>query len=62
MITDWQVHRSISRKAKWLATGSMTLCAVILIVFSPLWWVTVISCSIMAAVGTWIWFRPEINR
>lgn len=59
MIVDWQEHRTVSRKAKWLATGSMLVCAVVLIAFAPHWWIAAVSCTIMACVGTWLWFRPE---
>ena len=62
MITDWSETGSVSRKAKWLATGSMLFCAAILIVFAPRWWIAAVACAIMACVGTWIWFRPEPER
>lgn len=59
MIVLWQNQRAIPRYAKWLATGSMVICAVIIVLFAPLWWVKVMVCGIMAIVGTWIWLRPE---
>lgn len=59
MIRDWQEHGAVSRRAKWLAVTTMTLCAVILFLVSPMWWVAAFGTSIMVIVGTWLWFRPE---
>ncbi len=59
MIRDWQAHGAVSRKAKWLATGTMSFCAVLLFVVSPIVWIAVGATLIMATVCTWLWFRPE---
>lgn len=61
MIVDWQAHGAVSRRAKWLATGTMAGCAAILWWAAPRPWLAAgIAC--MAAVATWLWLRPEPPR
>lgn len=59
MIRDWQATGSVSRKAKYMAIGSMAVCAVILFLVTPKWWIAAIGTAIMAIIGTWLWLRPE---
>lgn len=59
MIRDWQAHGAVSRRSKWLATVMMSLCAVIMFLTAPRWWMAATGTSIMVIVGTWLWFRPE---
>ncbi|MCR6663242.1 MAG: YbaN family protein [Luteimonas sp.] len=59
MIRDWQAHGAVSRRSKWLATLMMSLCAVIMFLTAPRWWMAATGTSIMLVVGTWLWFRPE---
>lgn len=59
MITDWQEHGAVSRRAKWLATTMMTLCAVLLFVVTSQLWIPIAVAAVMATVGTWLWLRPE---
>lgn len=59
MIRDWQATGSVSRKAKYMAIGSMAVCAVILFLVTPKWWIATIGTAIMAIIGTWLWLRPE---
>lgn len=59
MITDWESAGAIARPAKWLATATMAICAVILFVVAPIIWVAVGVTTFMACVATWIWLRPE---
>lgn len=59
MIRDWQAHGAVSRRSKWLATVMMSLCAVIMFLTAPRWWMAATGTSIMLVVGTWLWFRPE---
>jgi uncharacterized protein len=63
-IRDWQAHGAVSRRAKWLATGTMTVCAAILLVLmlwipAHRWWMTALPIVCMVAVATWLWLRPE---
>lgn len=64
MIQDWQVGRTVARRAKWMATGTMLASALILIVLvlaggGERWWLLVLPLGCMGAVGTWLWLRPE---
>ncbi len=59
MIRDWQATGSVSRRAKWAATISMVVCAGILMLVAPQWWIAAIAMVCMACVGTWLWLRPE---
>lgn len=59
MIRDWQATGAVSRKAKYMAIGSMAVCAVILFLVTPHWWIAAIGTAVMAIVGTWLWLRLE---
>ena len=59
MIIHWQQQGAISRRAKWLATVMMSLCAVIMFLTAPQWWMAATGSAIMATVATWLWLRPE---
>jgi len=62
MIRDWQTQGAVSRRSKWLASGSMALCAAILFLTARTPWVAVIGTAMMAAVALWLWRRPEPRR
>ena len=59
MIRDWQQHGAVSRRAKRLAVAMMSLCAVIMFLTAPRWWMAASGTAIMAVVATWLWRRPE---
>jgi uncharacterized membrane protein YbaN (DUF454 family) len=59
MIRDWQQHGAVSRRAKRLAVTMMSLCAVIMFLTAPRWWMAASGTAIMAIVATWLWQRPE---
>ncbi|MCF7221516.1 YbaN family protein [Marilutibacter chinensis] len=59
MIRDWQAHGAVSRRAKWLATVMMSVCAVIMFLTAPKLWMAATGTGIMAVVATWLWWRPE---
>ena len=59
MIRDWQVHGAVSRRAKRLAVATMTACAALMLATAPRAWMALTGIAIMAAVGTWLWRRPE---
>lgn len=59
MIRDWQASGAVSRRAKTWALGSMAACAVIFFLTAPRWWMAAVGSAIMAAVGAWLWLRPE---
>lgn len=59
MIRDWQQHGAVSRRAKRLAVTMMSLCAVVMFLTAPRWWMAASGTTIMAIVATWLWLRPE---
>jgi len=62
MIRDWQQHGAVSRRAKRLAVGMMTLCAVLMFLTAPRLWMAATGTGIMAVVALWLWRRPEPQR
>ncbi|WP_225782898.1 YbaN family protein [Xenophilus sp. Marseille-Q4582] len=61
MIRDWQAGGRVSRRAKWSATVAMLACGAIMWWLSPRWGALLGSLT-MAAVGIWLWLRPEPPR
>jgi uncharacterized protein len=58
-IRNWITERAVTRKAKRAAVVTMLACAAILVATAPHWGIAAAGCSVMAAVGTWLWRRPE---
>lgn len=58
VIADWQREGAVSLKAKRVATLSMLLCALMLYLAAPAWWMAAIPSVIMSAVAIWLWLRP----
>jgi uncharacterized membrane protein YbaN (DUF454 family) len=61
-IRDWQAHGTVSRRAKWLASGVMAVSAIIMVVFATRWWIAAAGTAIMGVVATWLWLRPELTQ
>jgi len=59
MIRDWESTGAVSRRAKWFATITMSLCAVIMFLTAPKWWMATTGTTIMLIVAIWLWLRPE---
>ncbi|HSD17285.1 MAG TPA: YbaN family protein [Thermomonas sp.] len=59
LIRDWEREGAVSRRAKRLALGTMALCAAIMFLTAPEWWMAAIGTAFMAVVATWLWRRPE---
>lgn len=59
MIMDWRNGGIVSRNAKWVATVMMSGGAITMSLFVRPWWIPTVAISIMAAVGIWLWQRPE---
>lgn len=59
MIRDWQSQGAVSRRAKWLATGTMAFAAVLMFLTAPRAWMAGIGTGVMAIVASWLWTRPE---
>jgi len=62
IIEDWHAQGAVSRSAKWWASATMLLCAVVLLVLTPHWAFAAVGCTIMAVVAGWLWRRPEPAR
>jgi len=59
MIRDWRRGGVVRRRAKWAATGVMTVSASYLLwAVRPLW-APLAAITCMVAVLLWLWRRPE---
>lgn len=58
MLRDWRQNRSVSRRAKWSASLTMTVCAVVLFLVTSAGHALAVT-AIMAVVLVWLWWRPE---
>lgn len=61
-IRDWRAGGVVNRRAKWIATVTMSMGAVSLAVFVRPWWVPVSAITMMAGIAMWLWLRPERPR
>lgn len=59
MIFDWQSQGAVGRRAKWLATVMMGLCAAVMFLTAPQPWMAATGTAIMTVVAVWLWRRPE---
>lgn len=62
VIRDWSEQRAVTRRAKLIATATMALSAVILLVLSGPGWLLLGTTGMMVCVATWLWLRPEPAR
>lgn len=59
IIRDWEAYGAVSRRAKRLAVSMMAVCAVVMFLTSPKWWMAATGTAIMCIVAIWLWRRPE---
>ena len=59
MIGDWERERAVTRRAKWLASAMMSVCAVVMFLTAPKWWMAAIGTAVMAVTAAWLWCRRE---
>ncbi len=59
IVSDWEREGAVTRRAKWTAIVTMVICAVVLFLTAPAWWMAAIPCVIMSITGVWLWRRPE---
>ncbi len=59
MLRNWAAGGFVSRKAKWSASITMAVCAVIMLLVPAPGWAKLLSISCMACVLAWLWCRPE---
>lgn len=58
-LRNWRETGAVPRRAKWLATLTMSVSAVILFAFVRKMWIAELATACMAAVAIWLWLRPE---
>jgi uncharacterized membrane protein YbaN (DUF454 family) len=58
-IREWRQGGVVRRSAKWYATLMMSAGAVTMLLLVRPLWVPLTAMAIMAAVGAWLWQRPE---
>lgn len=58
-IHRWRAHGAVPRRAKWAASGMMSLSAVGLWLAAVPLWLKIAVPALMAGVATWLWRRPE---
>jgi uncharacterized membrane protein YbaN (DUF454 family) len=59
MVRDWQARGAVSRRAKRTAVLTMALCAVLMFLTAPAWWMAATGTACMVVVALWLWSRPE---
>jgi hypothetical protein len=59
MIRDWEAGGTVARRAKWVATITMALCAGLMFLTAPKPWMAATGTAAMAVVAVWLWLRPE---
>lgn len=59
MLTEWRRGGVVRRRAKWLATLTMSGSALIMLLTFPERWVALVAIAVMACVLVWLWRRPE---
>ncbi|KGK41167.1 hypothetical protein LH51_16895 [Nitrincola sp. A-D6] len=62
LISQWQTHRAIPRRAKWIAALSMLLSTFLLFSSSAPLWVKCAAPTLMALVMIWLASRPEMPK
>lgn len=55
----WEDHGAVPRRAKWIATASMAVGVVSLLVLFRGHWYAFVGIGAMAVVAVWLWLRPE---
>ncbi|PZP29357.1 MAG: DUF454 domain-containing protein [Roseateles depolymerans] len=58
-IRRWRDHGAVPRRAKWLASGMMSLSATVLLLSPVPLWLKIGAPALMAGVAWWLWRRPE---
>lgn len=59
MLTEWRRGGVVRRRAKWLATVTMSGSAIIMLLILPERWIALVAIAVMACVLGWLWQRPE---
>jgi hypothetical protein len=59
-IRRWRDHRAVPRRAKWLASATMSVSVVLIAVSAAHLALKVGMVVFLAAVALWLWRRPEV--
>ena len=59
MLRAWEDHGAVPRRAKWIATISMALGVVSLLVVFQGHWFAFVGIATMFVIAVWLWLRPE---
>jgi hypothetical protein len=59
MLIEWRRGGVVRRRAKWLATLTMSGSALIMLWTLPKRWMALVVIGVMACVLVWLWRRPE---
>jgi uncharacterized membrane protein YbaN (DUF454 family) len=59
MIRDWEASGAVARRAKWAATITMVVCAIVMFLTASKAWMAATGTGVMAVVAVWLWLRPE---
>ena len=59
MLRNWAAGGFVSRRAKYSASATMAVCAIIMLLVPAPNWAKAMSISCMACVLIWLWSRPE---
>lgn len=59
-IRRWRDHRAVPRRAKWLASATMSASVVLVLLSGAHWALKLGMVAFLAAVAGWLWRRPEI--
>jgi uncharacterized protein len=59
-IREWRAGGIVRRPVKWWATATMSGGGVFMLALVEPWWIVAASIGVMAAVGIWLWLRPEL--
>ena len=59
MLRNWAAGGFVSRRAKWSATATMAVCALIMLLVPAPAWAKALSIGCMTCVLVWLWCRPE---
>ena len=58
-IRDWQTHRAIGRRAKWIATASIVATPVLSLALGAPDYVIGVQVAVLSGVTAFIWTRPD---
>lgn len=58
LLHNWANGRTVNRRAKWSATVTMAVCAVIVSFTAHRAWLAMLAIACMAVVLAWLWSRP----